>query len=171
MNSAAVNWDAMLAESRPRVYSYIYSRIRHPQDAEDLAQQVLLKAYRSRDRFDPAKSAPATWIYNITRTAVIDYYRTRKTHGSLDAIEGIDNLLTDGENTPELALLSNENQEALANALCRLPEQERDLIILHYSEEASLAEIARMMNLPYGRIKRLHAKALAQLKLLLSQII
>lgn len=171
MNSDSINWDAIFAENQSRIYRYIFSKIRHPQDAEDLCQQVFLKTYRGRDGFDPAKSAPGTWIYNIARTAVIDFFRSRKNYGSLNAIEGVENLLRDEADSPELKLLTSENQDLLAGALIRLEEQERDLIILHYFEETSLTEIARLMALPYGRVKRMHARALGQLKLMLAEII
>lgn len=171
MNSATVCWDDVLAVNRPRLIQYIYSRIRHPQDAEDLTQQILMKAYRLRESYDPAKSSPSTWVYTIARSAVVDYLRTRKSPTSLDAIEGADNLLRDGGDGPELSLLRSETQDALAAALTRMEEKERDLLILHYYEELPLTEIARLMSLSYSSIKRLHARSLAQLKLLMQAVV
>jgi len=171
MSSAPVCWDEVFAENHPRIFQYVYSRIRHPQDAEDLAQQVLMKAYRLRESYDPAKALPSTWIYNIARSAVIDYFRTRKSPSSLDAIEDVDKLLRDESDGPELMLLRSETQDALAAALTRMEERERDLLILHYYEELPLTEIARLMSLSYSSVKRLHARSLAQLKLLMQHIV
>ena len=65
----------------------------------------------------------------------------------------------------EITVALEEEQERLANALGTLSAEERDLIILHYYSEHTLLHVAELMHRPYGQIKRLHAKALKNLKL------
>ena len=62
-------------EYHDRVMGYIYARLRSKADAEDLCQDVFEKVFRAAGRYDGSKSAPGTWIYSITRNAVIDYWR------------------------------------------------------------------------------------------------
>lgn len=168
MNSS-VDWNSVFAECQPKLQNYLRSRINHKEDAEDLAQQVLFKAYRLRDRFDPEKSSPTTWVYIIARTALIDFYRTSKTTSSLDAADGLD-IVSINDDTPEMHLLNEEAQESLADALEQLNKKEQDLIVLRYYEGASLTDIAVLMDLPYGQVKRLHTKALHRMHFMLARL-
>jgi RNA polymerase sigma-70 factor (ECF subfamily) len=61
-------------------------------------------------------------------------------------------------------LIMEQELDRLADALEKLTDEERDLIILHYYNEHTLLQVAEMMRRPYGQIKRLHMKALQKLK-------
>ena len=61
-------------------------------------------------------------------------------------------------------------RDFLAEALRRLPQRERDIVVLHYYQGRSLQEIAGALNLPYGTAKRAHQAALMQLRGLLGEI-
>jgi RNA polymerase sigma-70 factor (ECF subfamily) len=74
-----------------------------------------------------------------------------------------DTLADDGPDMLDNMIMEQE-QERLADALERLTDEERDLIILHYYNEYTLLKVAEVMRRPYGQIKRLHMKALQKLK-------
>ena len=144
-------------EYRARVLSYIRARVHNPEDAEDLCEDVFEKAFRAADRYDAEKAAPGTWIYAITRNAVIDYYRkTRPT-------EEIPEDLSD-EALPEDRVMQTELLDSLAAALERLPEELTDIIVLRYYDRLPLTEIADRMGMSYGAVKLRHQKALSLLR-------
>lgn len=152
--------ESFYAEYHPKILRYVRKSIQNKADAEDLTQQVFLKALERFDTFDEQRNA-AAWVYAIARNAVIDFFRTRHVHVDLDELPEP----TAEDESPLETVISREGQAALARALKTLAQGERDIIILRYYNGRSLAAIAEDMNLPYGRIKRMHAKALAQLEL------
>ncbi|MDD7218435.1 MAG: sigma-70 family RNA polymerase sigma factor [Clostridia bacterium] len=152
--------EKLYQEYYPRIYGYIYNKIFSKEDAEDLTHQVFIKICNKWDTFNSQKASVSTWIYTIARNAVIDFYRTHHRHTDLEEIdEPVQDELDILEN-----IISEEVQEMLLQALMKLSQEERDLIILHYYEERSLCSIASDMNIPYGRIKRMHTRALMKLK-------
>ena len=147
----------LYTEYRARVYGYIVARIANREDAEDLCQDVFLKAFRAADRYQAEKAAPGTWLYAITRNAVTDYQRrTRPT-------EALPEDLSDGA-LPEEGLLKADLLETLAGALERLPAELTDIIVLRYYDRLPLTEIAEKLGLSYGAAKLRHQKALLLLR-------
>ena len=147
-------------EFYPKVYQYLVNRMGSVEDAEDMAQTVFLKVYTKLDTFDDTKSALSTWIFNITRNTLIDHQRsmTLRLHDEIP-----ETVAADGPDMLDTIIMEQE-QERLANALEKLTQEERDLIILHYYKEYTLLKVAELMRRPYGQIKRLHMKALQKLK-------
>ena len=144
-------------EFHGKVYGYINAKINNVHTAEDLTSVVFVKVYEKIDDFDRTKASLSTWIYTITRNALIDYYRTRKT------FEEIPETLTCGYSIEE-KVCSNEMLESLTAALRTLDERERDIIILRYYSGKTLKEIAAGMGISYAYVKVLQNKAFDKLK-------
>ena len=140
-----------------RVLGYIRSRVNSRADAEDLCQDVFEKAFRAADRFDASRSAPGTWLYAITRNAVVDYFRRSRPTEELP-----EDLRTD--ELPEDGLLQTELLDQLAAALEKLPEELADIIVLRYYDRLPLTEIAQKLGMSYGAVKLRHQKALGMLR-------
>ena len=152
----------LYTEYRARVYGYIAARVTNREDAEDVCQDVFMKAFRAADRYDAEKAASGTWLYAITRNAVIDYWRrTRPT-------EALPEDLSD-DSLPEDGVLQDELLEELAIALERLPEMLSDIIVLRYYDRLPLTEIADKLGMSYGAVKLRHQKALLLLRIALTQ--
>lgn len=147
-------------EFYPKVYQYLVNRMGSIEDAEDMAQTVFLKVFTKLDTFDGTKSSLSTWIFNITRNTLIDHQRsmTLRIHDEIPE--------TVADDGPDMLdnLIMEQELDRLADALEKLTDEERDLIILHYYNEHTLLQVAEMMRRPYGQIKRLHMKALQKLK-------
>lgn len=152
--------EQLYKEYYPKVLRYVSSKINRVEEAEDLAQNVFVKVFQNYDSFDESKASASTWIYTITHNTVINYYKSMKFRQVVDIPENYSEEVT--EDFVE-GLVEREMQGRLADALCKLDEDKRDLIILHYYSGHPLTEIAEMMKRPYGQIKRLHAKALGEL--------
>lgn len=147
----------LYTEYRDRVLAYIRARVSSREDAEDLCQNVFEKALRSAGRYDAGKSAPGTWLYAITRNAVIDYWR--HAHPTEELPE---ELSDEGEADDDL--IREETLEELAAALEKLPDELTDIIVLRYYDGLPLTEIAEALKISYGMVKIRHNKALSLLR-------
>lgn len=145
-----------------KVAAYVRNRIADPYAAEDVVSEVFLKIYQKLESYDESLASLSTWIYSITRNTVIDYYKKRKTQ--LAFFEEF----TEIEEMPDEMPAYEERLENLANALEKMGERERDLIILHYYKGYTLKRIAKMMGMSYINAKVVHAKALSALQRLLN---
>ena len=146
--------EQIYAEYCPKVKAYVRGKVQDPHQAEDLVSAVFLKVVQGLGSYDPAKASVSTWVYTITRNTVTDYYRTRRTTVALE-----DYMLDQGEDAP-----NEEALDALADALLRLKENERDLIVLHYYKGYTLKTVAEMMGMSYINAKVIHKKALTGLR-------
>ena len=147
--------DEIYEEYYQKVFSYINSRINNYHDSEDLCEDVFIKVFKNMEKFDESKSALSTWIFNITKNTLIDFYRTRH-----DSYELLDNY----EYVEEKDDVSQSELADLASALNKLNEEERDIIVLKYYEGYSLKEIGEKMSLTYGVVKLRHNSALEKMK-------
>lgn len=158
---STLTYEQVYQQYSRKVMSYIRPRINNPVDAEDLHSVVFTKVYEKFSSFDQTKASVSTWIYTIARNTLIDFFRTRKVHDELgdediveeDAFQGI---------------LDEETLNELASALEKLPQRERDLIILHYYQNLQLKEIALKLHMSYSNCKLVHNKALMKLRQYLS---
>ena len=152
-----------------RVYGYIKSRIHNPEDAEDLLSCVFLKIHEKMDSYDRGKASLSTWIYAITRNTVNDYFR--RTYRS-EKSEPYDDALGDcaGDDLPVLEkLIQDERLERLAGALEKLPERERDIIVLRFYYDRPSREVAGMMNLSNENVRYLQHTAVGKLKKMMGE--
>ena len=147
--------DKIYEEYYQKVFSYINSRINNYHDSEDLCEDVFTKVFRNMEKFDDTKSALSTWIFNITKNTLIDFYRTRH-----DSYELLDNY----EYEEEKDGVSETELADLAVALNKLSQEERDIIVLKYYEGYSLKEIGEKMSMTYGVVKLRHNSALEKMK-------
>ncbi|MDD2447165.1 MAG: sigma-70 family RNA polymerase sigma factor [Tissierellia bacterium] len=162
--------DAILEEQvyldyKDKVYSYIRGKVSND-DVEDLLSSVFLKVYQNLDRFDSSKASLSTWIYTITHNEVCNYYRGKTNQGALVDIEAVLNITNNTEPFIE-KLIREEEIEALANALEKLPERERDIIVLRFYHGYSPAEVGRLMKISYSNAKFLQHRAIGKLKKLM----
>ena len=151
----------LYTEYYSRVLGYIRARVNNRADAEDLCQDVFEKAFRSAARYDAARAAPGTWLYAITRNAVIDYFRRSR------PTEELPEDLRDDE-LPEDGLLRDELLDRLAAALEGLPAELTDIVVLRYYDRLPLTEIAGKLGMSYGAVKLRHQKALVMLRSMLA---
>lgn len=160
---------AIYVEFRSRVLGYLNGKLNNFDIAEDLCSDVFVKVYENIDTFDETKASISTWIYQITKNTLIDYYRVRRIEvpfaeeyitedGEIEEANG------NSESDVELEVCNNETLEVLANALETLTEKERELIILHYYSGLHIKEIAAKLGLSVSYTKALHSKALSRLK-------
>jgi RNA polymerase sigma-70 factor (ECF subfamily) len=158
--------EALYLEYRGRVRAYALHHLQNVQDAEDAVSQVFLNAYKNRGAYDPKKGLYSTWLYAITRNVVREAQRRTgrsRTDGYFDEWE----TLECQDPRPEDALLTQERVEALADALEKLPERERDILLLRFYSGLSSREVAARMGLSDGNVRYLQSRAISRLRGLL----
>lgn len=144
-------------EFKDKVTRYVRGKIGNEHDSEDVVSDVFVKVFNGLSDFDENKASLSTWIYTITRNAVIDYFRAAKQFCELP-----EELYS--EDDTEQNMINTEMLERLADALERLNERERDIIILHYYSGRTLKVIAQIMSISYSYVKLLHSDALKALR-------
>lgn len=135
-----------------RVFALIVRIVPCREDAEELAQDTMVKVYSSLNRFR-ADSSLSTWIYRIAYTTALTHARRSRSpevaveESALRAVadEAVDSLL---DSPPDTAL-----EAALMRAIERLSPEERALITLHYFENLSLTDVARVMDMTLSNVK------------------
>ena len=150
---------------RDKVFGFVRSKIVNQTEAEDIVQTVFLKVYSNLDKYDETKASLSTWIYTITRNTVYDYMKEKRGHPVLELVDNT----VDSAEEPDDSLLNQEALEELACALQKLPQNQRDIIILIYYHGKPKTEVAKILDITYGQLRYLHDKALSRLKETLSR--
>jgi RNA polymerase sigma-70 factor (ECF subfamily) len=125
--------------------------------AEDVSQEVFVRAWRAAGNYDPRRASALTWLLTITRNAAIDAVRARRPTPVL--AETLERLLdvtlrsaADTDATERLALLTLESERALAR-LQALPEEQARAVALAVLGGCTAAEVGRHENIPLGTAK------------------
>ena len=129
--------------------------LRHRSQAEDAAQDSLVRIWQALDRYD-GRAALASWIYAITRNRCLTVLERRKMHESWDA-------LAESAEIPAAAAPWDGRAEQLRTLVELLPERWRRPLLLYYYEERSVTEVALMLGAPEGTIKTALHRARAAL--------
>jgi RNA polymerase sigma-70 factor (ECF subfamily) len=142
-----------------RIYATIYHMTANHEDANDLAQESFIKAFQALKSFK-GNSSFYTWIYRIAVNKTINFLKRRKDRIHLS----LNNLDLNAEHDPDLvALISDrtprreadlsELQEKLNEALLKLSELHRLVVVLHDVQGLSHDEIAKVMNCNIGTVR------------------
>jgi RNA polymerase sigma-70 factor (ECF subfamily) len=148
------------------LYSTALRLTKKPQDAQDLVQETLLKAYKAYARFEEGTNLKA-WIFRILTNSYINIYRYKSRRPKEVDIENTEQMFmyhklrgstaTDVSKSVEDEFLSSITDEEIAKAIEDLPEQFREVVLLFDVEGLSYAEIAQMLKIPDGTVmSRLH---------------
>ena len=146
-----------------KIYRYVYYKVGDPHEAEDLCEQVFLKAWEAIGRYTWYGYPFSSWLYRLAHNLVVDHYRTRRDILPLD-----DSLLIREEVIdPEAALARSLGAGELRQAILRLTPEQRQVICLKFIEGYDNAEIATLLNKKEGAIRALQYRALRSLQALL----
>lgn len=134
------------------VFTLAMKMIKNTEEAEEISQDVFLKAYHALDKFK-GEAKFSTWIYKITYFRSLDYIKKQKRRLRTSSIDDeVEYHLPSVDNT--LAELEvDERKKTIRKAIGNLPENDALVITLHYLEELSLKEISDIMDLPVNTLK------------------
>jgi RNA polymerase sigma factor (sigma-70 family) len=142
------------------VYSLTRRGLATDADAEDVTQQVFISAWKSRDRFDPARGSLGAWIVGIAKFKIIDAQRAagRRRDTATEAVELTE---ADPANDP---LDQLADRMVLVDALGHLPPERRHVLERAFFSDLTHPQIADELGLPLGTVKSHIRRGLASLK-------
>ena len=145
----------------PKIYRFIFLKTSNRAEAEDLAHEVFLNAWQSMYRYKDEGFPFSSWLYQIAKNAVIDFYRTSKKNIQLEAVneEFVKIDATYAENLETAMVL-----EKLQKNIRVLKPDYQDVLIMRFIEDMSHEEIAAILHKSEGAIRLIQHRALKELK-------
>jgi len=145
-----------------RVFRYFFAHLDNRLDAEDLTEEVFLRAWRSLPAYREQGVPFLSFIFRIARNALIDHYRRDQSSKQKDVLEEV-NLPDQKPGPGEIAIASLEHSE-LIKALKGLRDDYRMVLVLRFFGELSPEETAQVMGRSAGAIRVLQYRALKALR-------
>lgn len=146
----------------PRAYAQAYRMLGNAADAEDVAQDAMMRVWKIAPEWRQGEAKVTTWLYRVTANLCTDRLR-RKTGAPLDAIEEP----ADPAPAADHALQQSARNDALQQALLDLPERQRQAVVLRHIEEMTNPQIAEIMEISVEAVESLTSRAKRALATLL----
>ncbi len=144
-----------------RVKSFLLRYAMPDDQAEEIAQEVMVQVWRKASSYDPAKAAPSTWIFAIARNRRIDLIR-RSARRQPDPDDPM--FQPDPEPDGGSAVSAMERQTQVREALATLPDNQRTVLFATFFEGLSQVEIAEREGVPLGTVKSRVRLAFARMR-------
>lgn len=135
------------------------------EEAEDVLQEVFVQVWRRAADFDERRGKPFTWLVTLARSRAIDRLRQIGARARL-AVAAAQEAPPEASDAAQDASRS-EQKEIVAEALLRLPEEQRQALLLAYFEGLTQSEIAARLGTPLGTVKTRMRSGLIKLRELL----
>lgn len=151
-------FDLIVSRYKDRIYSYVRRMVPEDGEAEDVAQEVFVRAFQGIGRYD-GRAGFTTWLFRIATNLCVDRsrYRSRRpqsvslSHPQGDGRPAVD--LPDRTYDPERIVMQSEMNAVVERAIGRLSDKLRTVLLLHDTENMSYEEIAQAVNAPLGTVK------------------
>ncbi|HYG62036.1 MAG TPA: sigma-70 family RNA polymerase sigma factor [Thermoanaerobaculia bacterium] len=151
--------ELVLRFERP-VFSLVARMVHDPATAEDLAQEVFVKAFRRLDTYDPQRKL-SSWLFKIAHNTTIDFLRrgeldtvpleAREDEGDRGSLAGV--LADETAEGPGAAAERRQMARSLERAIARLRPEYRESVLLFYVEGLAYQEICEITGQPLGTVK------------------
>ncbi len=149
---------------QPQIYRFIYLKVSHREEAEDLTHQVFLNAWQKINNYAFRGFPFSSWLYQIARNQVIDHYRVKKIVINIEEDDVAD---TETETIAEL-IDKNLGIEKIRTIISQLNPSHQDVIILRFIEDFSPKETAKILGRSETAVKLLQHRAIKNLKKILN---
>lgn len=161
-------FEQLAAPCERQVYFTCLRMLGNKEDAEDCAQETMLRAFRAFSSFR-GEAKFSTWLYTIAARTCMDFLRGQKGVLSLDALQDEGWEKADEGPSPYLLLEQNMRKELLGKALQQLPEHARAAVVLCDLQGLSYEETAQALDIPVGTLRSRLNRARNALQKILSQ--
>jgi RNA polymerase sigma-70 factor (ECF subfamily) len=147
-------WEAIVRQYWRKVFNVAYKFVGRHEEAEDLAQDIFIKIFKSLDTFD-RRANFQTWLISVSRNLCIDHYRSvRKERETIDRDVDAGELTPAAPDPSPMASLEQRDRVMLLReALAALPETLKTAVLMRDIQELSYQEIADKLRLPEGTVK------------------
>ena len=154
---------AMVARKLPRMLALAQRMLGDPVEAEDVAQEALLRAWRQAPRWVPGKAKFDTWLHRVALNLCYDRLRRRREVPTAALPERPD----EGP-APDRGLIAADTGAAVNAALARLPDRQREAIVLCHYQELTNIEAAGLMEVSIEALESLLSRGRRALRLALA---
>ncbi|AXT56134.1 RNA polymerase sigma factor [Aquimarina sp. AD1] len=134
------------------VYTVIYRIVRNKEEAEEIAQDTFIKAYKSLSNYR-GEAKFSTWLYTIAYRKSLDAIKTKKRFVATELIEEISEGEVTNVNDALSYLQDKERKQIISDSILKLPEEEAVIVTLYYFEEKSVKEIKAIVGITENNIK------------------
>lgn len=147
-------FEILVLKYQERIFRLVRRLLRDPHQVEDIAQEVFIRAYGSLGGFKQDASF-YTWLYKIALNSCRNYYRSlgRRPEGSTVSDEKVFMNMRSGGNSPEQEAFRSEFWGTVQGALGKLPDEQREAIVLCDLEGLSYDEMADVIGIPVGTVR------------------
>ena len=164
-------WEELVRQHTRQVYGLCFRFTNSAQEAQDLTQDVFLRDFKTIKTFRSAEGSFHTWLARVTRNLLIDHYRRTRQERVTDSIEEQLPMLQEkgaaAAGRPDQALAGREASQILQATLQKLSPDLREAVILRDLQEMEYREIAEVLDIPEGTVKRRINRGRAELARLL----
>jgi RNA polymerase sigma-70 factor (ECF subfamily) len=148
-----------------RIYRHIYYLVGDAREAEDLTAQTFLKAWEAIDRYKERGAPIVAWLLRIAHNLTVSYLRSKRDHSELD--EGYVDQKRSGN--PEEVLEQTADEKSVRDAVLRLRDEQRQVIMLRFVEELDYKDVAAMIGKSVPAVRVIQHRALGNLRRLMQQ--
>lgn len=153
-----------LVKQYERMVFYIVYKLTDNSDiAKDIAQEVFIKVYRNISKFK-FESKLSTWIGKITYSETVNYLKKENRYTTADRLDDIHATTLKSDDSPFDNTDKNDISFHLKNAIARLPEHYRRVLVLYHLDEFDYKEIGDICQMPEGTVKNYIFRARKLLK-------
>lgn len=150
-----------------RVYRHVYYRVSNQPDAEDITQEVFVRAWRAIDKYKSTGAPFVAWLISIAGNLIIDHYRKKQRNMDMD------NILKDAPTTqvvnPEEQAEINLDNYLVKEAVLKLKGDKQKVIMMHFIDGLEYSEIAAALSKTENAVRVIQFRALSDLKQLLAR--
>jgi len=172
----AESFEVLLKRHRVPLLGYFVRMVRDRALAEDLTQEVFLRVYQARERYQP-EARFTTWLYRIATNLALNAIRDRRCEPLTFVVPESDDGQTaplervaDGRPTAEQQMLESDRERTIREAIESLPERQRAAVILHKYQEVDYRQIAQVLKVSESAVKSILFRAYESLRVRLEPL-
>ena len=162
------SFELLLAKHRSPVVHFLFRMVQNLAVAEELAQEVFLRVYRSRDTYEPTAKF-TTWLFRIATHLALNSLRDAKHERLQERLDDVSEearqrQVTDARPTVETSMVKEAKLEEIRQAVAALPEKQRAAVLMHKYQELEYSQIASALNCSESAVKSLLFRAYETLR-------
>ena len=147
-----------------RIYRYVFYQVKDKMTAEDITEDVFVKAWKAIDSCKGKGHTFSAWIYRIAHNHIINTLRNMQKYKSIE-IENVAEV-----NDPKLEVETTLDRQELMEVIAELPQSQKQVVILKFIEDLDNREIGQIMSRSEGAVRILQMRALTALRQKLSRV-
>jgi RNA polymerase sigma-70 factor (ECF subfamily) len=162
------SFSLLLEKHRASVIHFLFRMVQNQAIAEELAQEVFLRVYRSRTSYEPTAKF-TTWLFRIATHLALNALRDGKNERLHQRIDGDPadarvRQISDTKPSPEAVMVRETRFEEVRRAVATLPEKQRAAVLMHKYQEMEYSQIANVLNCSESAVKSLLFRAYETLR-------